>query len=1363
MYVLRYIALFILGLLLFNTEVKSQCQLDDGDGNPSANPIYIGCSQVTSANDTSFIIVITPSNNFGAWTMNWGDGTTSSGASLNPPATINHTYISVTNNGTVFADTFNFTFVSGTCTIPGIVVSGYPVTANIEVPGGLTQLTCAPGTLEFINNSNGASGLPVMPGTVFTWDWGDGSPLEVFNYTNAGDTVLHTYQRQTVNCVTQVDLTATNPCNLSPSVNSQSPVLIYDLDDAAIAASATVLCYPDTVVNFANGSNFNCYAQGNTDQRYERWNFGNYWGLGYDSIVDWRPSGPPLGTPNPNPIPIAFPGIGTYTVNMIDSNLCGQEPASIVIQIVPPPQADMSGDDTICVGEVVTFQNLSTGGANVFAWDFGDGTGFITTGGGNQTHLYVDSGTYTVRLAIGIAGSNCVDTAFWTVVVNPSPTALISFSPASACDSLTVTFADSSLGNPVNWFWDFDNGNTSTNQNPGQEFYGFPANYAVSLTVSNSFGCTDSIVEMVNVYQTPVPLFSPTAVCAGAVSQFVDSSSHASGDPIISWDWNFGDGSPNSNLQNPTHIYALAGTYDVILSVSTANCSAQDTIQVVAEQLPTAAFSMDTTQGCSPLLVNFTNNSSANAVTYLWQFSDQDTSTQVNPQFVFNNNFGIDTNYYINLIAYTSFGCTDTATESVTVFPNPVAQFDDNVFQFTCTPAVITFSNQSTNGATSYFWDFDNGNTSTQVNPSDSLINNSLFTDTFFVSLVAFSANGCSDTAIETYFVWPTAASLPDTMDSGCVPLPVQFPPLANSATQIWFFGDGQTSTSSAPNHLYVTAQDFVASVATNTSNGCKDTSYSLVRVRPVTQAQFTTNLFNACAPAEVEFTSQSVGASRYYWDFGDGVSIDTTDTIVTHIFENTSGVDTTYTVRLVTENAFGCYDTAFLDVTIHPEVFAGFEHDTAGCSVFGVLFINQSIGASLYGWHFGDGTTSAQKNPAKAYINNTKIPETYTVSLVASTSQGCRDSIASELTVYPQPNANFAVNPPTNTLTYPDTIFGFNNLEFGWDYLWDFGDSTTSSDSTITEKAYTGWGEFNVNLVAFNEFCSDTMTQLVTILPPVPIADFGDSTAGCEDLTVEFVNKSKYADTYFWRFVNSTTNAAQSSAEKDPTITFTDPGFYNVELTVSGEGGEDEKTKFGYIQVYEQPQADFTFAPEEVFIPNEAVVFFNNSRGDNLSYSWNFGDGNTSSAENPEHYYKAEGEYIVTLVASNGFCEDTKESISPVLAKPSGSVTTPNAFTPNTGSDPGINGAYDFSTPGYDRTSNNVFYPVIVGEIKKYEFMIFNKWGELLFRTDRETVGWTGWYRDQLCQQDVYVFRVNATLIDNSEVVLAGDVTLLR
>ena len=491
--------------------------------------------------------------------------------------------------------------------------------------------------------------------------------VQTFNATNAGDSVIHTYQRNTVNCVTQVDLTANNECNLSPSVNSQSPVLIYDLDDAAINASATVLCYPDTIVEFANGSMMNCLPQGNTQQRYALWNFGDHWGLGYDSIVGWRRSVTPVQDPV-SPISVGFPGVGTYRVHMIDSNMCGQEPTFIDIMIVDPPAANFSlSDDTICEGEQVTFTNLTTGGANRFRWNFGEGGGFVAVGGGNQTRTYNTAGTYTITLAVGITGSNCNDTISMPLVVLPTPTAVINLTDSVGCDSLRVAYLDNSTGTPppVDWNWDFGNGATASVQNPaGNQLYPTPNNYNVTLTVTNVDGCSDTDTKVINVFETPVPGFTAASVCAGELASFTDTSTHAVGDPIVSWTWDFGDASPLSNDQNPTHTYATSGTYNVILNVATANCNSQDTFPIVVEDLPTALFNMSHINGCSPLSVNFANLSSANTVSSFWDFGDGDTITALSPTHVFTNMTGANVTYTITMIASTSFGCTDTVTQN---------------------------------------------------------------------------------------------------------------------------------------------------------------------------------------------------------------------------------------------------------------------------------------------------------------------------------------------------------------------------------------------------------------------------------------------------------------------------------------------------------------------------------------------------------------------------------------------------------------------------------------------------------------------------------------------------------------------------
>ena len=97
-----------------------------------------------------------------------------------------------------------------------------------------------------------------------------------------------------MNCVTTVTLSAQNYCSFgNPTVASFNPIQIFDLDDAAITADYTLLCYPDTVVHFTNSTAKNCVPQGNTAQRFEYWNFGDYWGQGIDSIIDWAPFDPP--------------------------------------------------------------------------------------------------------------------------------------------------------------------------------------------------------------------------------------------------------------------------------------------------------------------------------------------------------------------------------------------------------------------------------------------------------------------------------------------------------------------------------------------------------------------------------------------------------------------------------------------------------------------------------------------------------------------------------------------------------------------------------------------------------------------------------------------------------------------------------------------------------------------------------------------------------------------------------------------------------------------------------------------------------------------------------------------------------------
>lgn len=169
-------------------------------------------------------------------------------------------------------------------------------------------------------------------------------------------------------------------------------------------------------------------------------------------------------------------------------------------------------------------------------------------------------------------------------------------------------------------------------------------------------------------------------------------------------------------------------------------------------------------------------------------------------------------------------------------------------------------------------------------------------------------------------------------------------------------------------------------------------------------------------------------------------------------------------------------------------------------------------------------------------------------------------------------------------------------------------------------------------------------------------------------------------------------------------------------------------------------------------------VNFTNFSSANAIDFRWIFGDGNTSTEDSPTHFYTQEGEFSILLTASsiNG-CVVTFRLPSAVIAELRGQIRTPNAFTPNPNDSNG--GRIE---QGSRANLNDVFYPVILGSVK-YELNIFNKWGELLFVSEDVNIGWDGYYRGELCQQDVYVWKVKAEFVDGQTIVKVGDVLLLR
>ncbi len=1237
---------------------EAQCpEVFDFFGAGSDAPYWYDCS----GGDYNFNLQ--SPDDWGDYTIDWGDGSgIESGATWNSPAVISHLYTAVVDTFVVV-----ITEVNTGCEIEGVIVMEEATSASIQIPvGGLTQ-ACAPQVLEFINSATNVSET-----TMFTWDFGDGSPQETYDYTNWGQTVSHLYEQGTVDCETEVSLVAENYCNTiqgGPSEATFNPIRIWDLDEAAITASATILCYPDTVVDLLNTTERNCLFQGNIFQRYEYWNFGDYWGLGYDSIVDWTPWPPTF------PYTLAYPGIGTYTAMMLDSNYCGIDTAYISIQIVPPPTADISvSTDTVCVGEPVTFFQNSSGGADTYAWNFDDGIGWLPTGSGNITYVYNSPATYNVCSAVSIASSSsgCADTACVAVTVLPSPIADIAFDNLNGCDSLTVDFDDNST-NAIVWDWTFDvDPFTFSGEDPPPIDYNSTGNFVVTLTVESLNGCLDTDQEVVGVFESPVPDMIANNVCQDEEATFIDFSTFDAGDPITNWAWDFGD-TNTSTLQNPSNTYTTMGDYDVTLTVSTANCSATEVFPVSVDPAPIPAFIVDDTIGCSPLTVNFTNQS-IDADNYTWDFGDGNASADESPSHTFINIGTTDTTYTVVMCAMTTFGCGQCDSLNITVQPGAQASFNDNSVPPSCAPFEAFFENTS-QGATSYLWDFGDNTTSIDEHPSHWYENETGFIQVFDVTLIAYSLNGCNDTVQSLVTVYPTP-NFDFTVwpDSGCSPLIVTLPFIQGVNEYNWNFGDGTTSNFPTPTHIYenLTNDPIVYDITLVgvSAFGCVDTASSQILITPQPTAQAMVDISSGCSPITVEFENISIQADTYFWNYGDGDTSNVASTFHQHTFTNLTNDVVTYLVEFTAISDDGCDDTMIIPIEVFPEVQASFLDPGPGCDAYEITLENNTLNGDSYDWDLGNGFQSTSEFPSTIYLNDGVADSTYTACVIASSIYGCEDTYCADIIVHPSPVSDFTMS--ANSGCDPSPIELTNNSELADTFEWFYGDDNSAfvADSIHTyifESESFNPVEYQVSLVASSSItgCTDTLSMPFTLNPAI-VAAFTLDSAGCSPLPVAFGNQSIGASAGFeWDFGDG-----QGSFQNNPVHTFVNNGFadssYTVTLIASSIYG-CEDTLSQVITVFPSPVANVEIDTTLGCYPLD-VVFHNASIGGD-SYEWVYGTGQIGDTTAEYHtftYYNFSDEpvtYDITLIAhSSSGCTSTDQLSVDVLPQLEAEFTAPAA-----------------------------------------------------------------------------------------------------
>ncbi|MBK6938160.1 MAG: PKD domain-containing protein [Chitinophagaceae bacterium] len=433
-----------------------------------------------------------------------------------------------------------------------------------------------------------------------------------------------------------------------------------------------------------------------------------------------------------------------------------------------------------------------------------------------------------------------------------------------------------------------------------------------------------------------------------------------------------------------------------------------------------------------------------------------------------------------------------------------------------------------------------------------------------------------------------------------------------------------------------------------------------------------------------------------------------------------------------------------------------GVVRDTIGCVPQTVVFSDTIGNAQSYEWYIdyipGNIPTQTTTTPTFTWTFNTV--GLHRVMLVAVDSSTCNQRDSSFMNIKigitrALPVFIYARQSPcdqfrysfTNTTLEPPT-HPFKDTSF----VWDFGDGSplvkTGYNNPPLTHQYAGPGTYFVKLLLNDTtYCNspDDTTLRIDVALNVTAALSAPSIV-CVNQSVQFTSSSTGAETYFWEFGDGFT-----STDENPVHVYTSGGPFVVRLTVFNAGScNKQDTKTLNITVYESPVAQAGFSPDPPVVNNPTV--FTNSSLNAVQYKWFFGDGDsliTTSLQPVTHQYGATNTYNAMLIAYNqAGCTDTFPMTVRAIIEPV--VGVPNAFTPLSGDE------------------NSVILVRGFG-ISKMLFTIWNRWGQKVFETNSQSVGWDGKVKGMLQPMDVYTFTLSAEFSDGQKVSKKGDITLIR
>lgn len=728
--------------------------------------------------------------------------------------------------------------------------------------------------------------------------------------------------------------------------------------------------------------------------------------------------------------------------------------------------------------------------------------------------------------------------------------------------------------------------------------------------------------------------------CSPLLVAFTNTTSGASSNATYHWD--FGNGN-QSAVQDPGAIYKDEKIYTVVLTVKDGAQTSIQSKQVTVYQPPVVDFTVSTNRECLPTPVTFTSNSNAGSGTiagYYWDFGDGNTQQgTINQQ---NHSFIVEQKATVSLTVTNSYGCYSTLQKKdiIEILPRLTAGFtaDKRILCRITDP--VQFTNTSAGpGILSYLWDFGDGTTSTQKDPSHIFNQKGIYT----ISLKVQSTMGCSTVSTQTAFInvasFSTDFEVPALI---CLFNNVTFNGRSTPApnTIAWEI-DGVPAAWQYDQYLHhaFTAAGTHTVTLTNTFGTCTESVSKQISVKELPDLKgFIAAPAGFCgAPMAVAFKDTTPGAVKWNWNF-DYYSGGGTASIQAPSFTYNS--DGHHYVNLVVTNADGCTSTRLQAVPIpKPSVYINWLQSTSprgllSCGPVTIKFgVNTTEPITQYNWQFGDGGSSTDAQPGHAFV----IPGNYQVRLNYTTQNGCTGTAYfNSVTVSKMPNLDFTASPTEvcgdRNVTF--TILGSDPslLRTGWDFGYGIAHYNLPSPVNYSYKVA---GLYTIKLFLQNAACDTLIVKekLIKVLPPQAIISSFQNTCDGTRGEILFKQESKEATTVTWDFGDGQTLTTPGN-QPEVRHTYTRTGTYTVKLTATKDQCTVSVNTTVWVYLKQQPVLSTT--KPEICIEDQLPYTISNLEANPHPYyswreyfyfdKWQYGDGANFTGSSSHSYIDQNG-----------------------------------------------------------------------------------------------------------------------------------------